>query len=373
MKIALVRGAGLSKYEMQSYEPLLDRYKMVAFALEGNLPDVSTIKIPVRKLKWKDSWRGRSITNAFYARILGMRYYMPGLESELKDFDIVHSAEIKTSFSYQVARAKKKYGFKMVVTSTENIPFPGWESEKVVRMKEVILKNTDFFLALTERAKNVLLLEGISEEKIRVVPLGVDLSRFYPQKKDKELLKKMGIDEKEVVVLFVGRFVWEKGIYDLLTAASLLKDLKFIFVGDGPEKESMRSYIKRLDMEERVRILDLVSYQEIPSIYSISDLVVLPSLPLRGLQEQFGMILIEAMACQKPVIGTYCGSIPEVIKEGGILVLPGDYVSLAREIKRLADDRDLRSSIAEKGRRLAGKRYDASKVALQIGEIYENL
>ena len=84
--VALVRGPGLSIYELQSYEPLLDRYDLQAFGLEPHAVSTEGLKIPSVKLRWSDSISGRCLSNAYRARFKHQRYYMPGLEKHLKQF-----------------------------------------------------------------------------------------------------------------------------------------------------------------------------------------------------------------------------------------------------------------------------------------------
>src|SRR5438128_994907 len=137
-RVALVRGPGLSVFELQSYEPLLDRYDLEAFGLAQHSVDLDTLKIPVVKLEWKDSVSGKSILNAYRSRFKKQRYYMPGLERRLAGFDLIHSSEIGTTFSYQCAVAKRKLGVPLVITSTENIPFPTWNDPDRSKLKEEI-------------------------------------------------------------------------------------------------------------------------------------------------------------------------------------------------------------------------------------------
>jgi len=372
-RVALVRGAALSSYEMQCYELLRDRYLLEAFALERTTSDLSAIKIPYHKLRWADSIFGRSLFNACRSRVMGQRYYMPGLERRLHGFSLVHSSELTTTFSWQVARLRKKLGCHLVVTSTENIPSPGWEDDGSAVRKSEVIKNADCFLALTPDARDVLLGEGIPESLIRIVPFGLDLERFKPGDPDPLWAGRFGLRSADFVILYAGRFVWEKGIYDLLNAVRKmdLKDLKVLLVGDGPEKALLKRYARALHLESRVVFTPAIPYGEIDKIHRLADVLVLPSIPVRGVREQFGLVLAEAMACGIPVVASRCGSMPWVIGDAGLLSNPGDASSLAVALNTLRESPELRTRLGRQGRALAEERYDRRNVSETIHQAYQ--
>jgi glycosyltransferase involved in cell wall biosynthesis len=329
--------------------------------------------IPFEKLKWPDSVMGRSLANAYYARVRKLRYYMPGLEGRLKGFSIVHSSETATAFSWQVARARQRLGFRLVITSTENIPFAGWEEPERFRRKRLVLENTDYFLALTSHARDALLSDGVSEARIQVVPFGLDLDRFKPGKPDSALRERSGIKSGEFVIVFIGRLVWEKGVYDLLNAVERINKsgLRLLFVGTGPEEKNLRAYAEALRLSNYVTLVPPVRYAEIEQVHRLADVLVLPSLPTRGVREQFGLVLAEAMACGVPVIASRCGSMPEVVGDAGLLVNPGDAASLASALETARQSPDLRRLLGKKGRALAEEKYDRRKVAEKIHQVYQ--
>jgi glycosyltransferase involved in cell wall biosynthesis len=374
-RVALIRGAGLSIYEMQTYEPLLERYDLQAFGLAQHSVSLDGLKIPLVKLRWPDSVSGRSLSNAYRARFKHQRYYMPGLEKQLKGFQIIHSAEITSTFSWQAARAKKKTGTPLVVTSTENIPFARWDNAHTRKMKAEILAAADLFFALTPDAHNALQAEGVPASKVRNIPFGLDLDRFSPQKPDRSWQNRFGIEEGDFVVLYVGRFVWEKGIYELVTACRRLNPerLKLLIVGSGPEENSLKKYARMLGMDKVVGIHPAVRYGEIQNVYRLAKVTVLASIPTPGLREQFGLTMIESMACGIPVIAARCGSMPSVIGEAGLLVNPGDSNSLFESLERLRSSQELRSQQSVLGRNLVEHRYDRQKVSAKIDDVYRSL
>ena len=373
--MALVRGPGLGGTELHIYDLLLGRYDIRAFGLAQHQLDVTGSQVPCEYLSWRDAVGGRSLSNAYRSRFKSERYYMPGLEKRLAGYQIVHTGEIHTTFSAQTARAKKRLGYKLVVFATENIPFPCWNEPGGPERKREVLEAADFYLALTEDARRVLQLDGVSDSKIRVVPYGVDLERFKAGPPDRELQHRLHLEPGRFTILFVGRLVWEKGIYDLLNAVRVLnrKDVQLLFVGEGPERGNLERYTEMIGLTSSVRFSPYLNFEEVHRAYSLASVFVLPSLPTLGVREQFGIVLIEAMACGIPTIVTRCGSMPGVIQDAGLLANSGDAVSLSECLGRLADSPALCRQLGARGVELARSVYDRKKVAEGIADVYRQL
>lgn len=387
MRLAIIRGAMLNKFEMQSYEPLKKYMDVIAYYSNDHYLEVNIIDLPKKELRSLEGIFSRHFTNiiAYPLRLAGYRHHMLGLEKELKFVDIAHVAETYHAFSYQAIKAKEKYGIKVVVTVWENIPFfveDKWLFRHNFRqkIKNKIRRNADLFIAVTQRAKEALIYEGVPEEKISVIPMGVDIRTFRPGEKNRHLIEKIGINKEDFVVLFIGRFVWDKGVFDLIYAAKRLlgdntlnREIKFIFVGRGPEEEAMKRLICKLGIGKNAIIAGSFSYTDIPEVHNLADVFVLPSIPVKNWQEQFGMVLVEALASGKPVISTYCGSIPEVVGDAGILIQPNDPLSLYNAIKKLILNDELREKYSKLARIRAENVFDSEKIALKLKEEYEKL
>ena len=135
----------------------------------------------------------------------------------------------------------------------------------------------------------------------------------------------------------------------------------------------LNNLAKKMEIDNKVVFSPFVPYDQIPIIHNLADIFVLPSISTPGWQEQFGMVLVESMACAKPVISTLSGSIPEVIGNAGILVQPDDMLSLSSAIKNIALDNALCKKLGEKARARVEKYFDAKKVAEKIKEIYQRI
>src|SRR3990167_8191789 len=110
-----------------------------------------------------------------------------------------------------------------------------------------------------------------------------------------------------------------------------------------------------------------------PDVYRMADVFALPSYPTMIWQEQFGMVLVEAMACGKPVVASASGSIPEIVEDAGLTFVPGDFFEFAKKLALFMENRNLAHELGQKGRRRAEEHFDARKNALSIYEVYRKV
>jgi glycosyltransferase involved in cell wall biosynthesis len=376
MKIALIRGPDLNPFEMQSFEPIKDDFELVGFTTRRPNYEVSKLDFSIVYLPSPaDYGRGIPKFSNILNRVLTDHRYMIGLEDRLKGFDVAHTAETFTAYTQQALAAKRKgWVKKVVVTVWENIPFAQEGVRGRREFKQRTLSEADKFLAVSQKAKESLILEGADPEKIEVIMMGIDLARFnkfsYNEVFQNRDVSKGKTGSKKI--LFVGRIEYQKGIYDLIAAVAMLPEVELIIVGDGPEKKQVLELVRRLKIDNRVE-MKKVSYEQMPSIYQEGEVFVLPSVPTPHWQEQFGMVLIEAMASGAPVISTFSGSIPEVVGQAAILVPPGDPWKLKGEIERLINHPQARKSLSQLGQERAKLIFDRFKVAEKIKEFYRRL
>ncbi len=377
-RIASIRGRHLNKYEMQFYDPLASKYDLMGF---GSITSYHTkFNFPVAKLLSPiDILAVTSKLNipqhlvlGFLNRIFIDAQYLYGLEERLRRFDIAHAADTFYHFTHQCIVAKRKgYVKKVVATVYENIPFNNEGIWGRRDLKRDVINEVDHFLAISERSKAALILEGCPEEKITVVTQAINTKRFTPKKKKKK---------NNLNILFSGRLEWYKGVYEVINAATLiLKDAqlskynpRFIFVGDGSEKN------KILELEERLGIKQFithksVSYEDMPQIYHTADIFIAPSSITPHWQEQFSTVLLEAQSSGLPIITTNTGGIPENVGDAAIMVGAGDFYRLAKALKDLILDKDLRSKYGKRARERAVKYFDIQIIANKIDYVYRIL
>ncbi len=166
---------------------------------------------------------------------------------------------------------------------------------------------------------------------------------------------------------FVGRLVDEKGIFDLLHAFySIYKkhaDWKLVFVGTGPAKDDLIKTIDELSLQKVVEIKEPVPHEEIFSLLKTIDILVLPSYDIPTWREQFGHIIIEAMALKIPIIGSTGGEIPNVIGNAGCIFTQRNISDLSMKMHLLMKDPELRKSMGEKGFERVKQEYSHEVIA----------
>ena len=358
LKIALVRGKYLNNYEGQNY--CLNKKNFSITAVASKNPIDSNLKIPVVNLP---SLADLNFPNLKFIanRTLGDPQILFGLEKLASKFDIFHTADPHYYYSYQLARLRSQGKIKhLIVTSWETIPFNNESVEKKMFIKRFTQKWADLFICYTKKAKKALIQEGIDERRIVVIRLGVDLSKF---KFTGSLLRV----KKQIIILFVGRLVKEKGVDDLREAYKNVKSSLFSRLSrDSREKQISNLKLKIIKAGDK-------SYNEMPKVYREADIFVLPSKKNKTWEEQYGMVLIEAMASGLPIIAYDSGAIPEVVDEVGIIVKQGDVKELQKQILRLVNDKNLRLKLGRMGRERAKKEFDCKKTAKKIEAIYRNI
>ena len=174
------------------------------------------------------------------------------------------------------------------------------------------------------------------------------------------------------VVGYLGRLVPQKGLLDLIEALPLLPaHMRVRLIGDGVQKQLLRARAAELGVSDR---LELVAWtNDVPGELRRLDALVLPSHTTRGWKEQFGRVLIEAMSCGVPVVGSSSGEIPNVIGDAGLIYPEGDVPALAAALGRLADQPALYASLARRGRDRVLERYTQAALARQYYEIYREM
>jgi len=213
-------------------------------------------------------------------------------------------------------------------------------------------------------------------KKVVVIQNGVDTKNFNPEVDGGVVREKYNISGSKVL-LFVGALTrWHgyKGLDVLLNALPSVKELlqiKLIVVGDGPMKAFYEGIVSRNHLQDSVIFAGRVEDSILPYYYAASDLLVLPS---KDSSEGFGLVLLEAMACGKAVIGSRVGGVVEVIRDGenGLLVDPNNFELLSYNIVALLKDDATRDRMGRNGRAFA-ELHDWSRVAEKVEHIYGEL
>ena len=368
-RIVLLRGHSVAPWDLRPHERLASDYTVEVLVGPRNLYDTGGLELerrPVRALS--DVLPGETL-GRLATRAAGERFL--DLEAKLRGADIVHAAELGNWYSAQAAKLKPRLGFRLVVTTWETLPLrDAYRNVRTRPYARRVLAGADRFLATTSRARDALLLEGAASERIVVCPPGIDVEAFATARTPQPPR------DGSHLVLSAGRLVWEKGHQDLLRALALLRlraraDVRALIVGDGPEAGRLRALASELGLAGVVEFRAAVPYDQMPALYAQASCLVLASLPVRFWEEQFGMVLAEAMAGHLPIVASASGAIPEVAGPSAHYVSPGDWVGLADTLEQgpLAAAPGTRS--APEDDRL--ERFSAAAAAERLRATYDEL
>lgn len=233
------------------------------------------------------------------------------------------------------------------------IPFRNYFIKKFVLAADLIVVASHFL-------RNQLATNGFPEDKVKVIPLGVETTKFYPNS-DSDYS-----DQDDMFkILFVGRVRYKKGVYHLADACAALVEQGFPvqlnIIGDLPGPAAKNHSF--------VCYIGSVSREEIPRYYREADVLVQPSI----IHEGFGLTLLEGMASGIPVIATNMGAMPEVVGDCGIIVPARDAQTLAQAIERLILDPDLQRRLGQEGRKRVERLFTWEPKAAEYLEYLTNL
>jgi glycosyltransferase involved in cell wall biosynthesis len=263
---------------------------------------------------------------------------------------------------------------KIVFDSWRNIDYQGGRfpykfPSLNAAAERVVLAKADHCIAHNETAKLIFKSKGF--EKTTVIPPWVDLAVFKKKNAD-AVRNSLGL--RGFTIGYVGRFTPLKGVDLLLRAAKELPfEYRILLVGDGPAKSQWMKLAEELRVKDRIVRVGGVRHDEVPAYLNAIDVLVLPSRTGTSWKEQFGRILIEAMACEVPVMGSSSGEIPNVIGEAGVVFREGDVDGLRRSLVELHADPSKRLELAAKGLERVKKQYEVGVVAGQYAELFRQL
>lgn len=331
---------------------------------------------------WRDE-RGiipleRTHVNGYTLRVEPMRFngqfhwhYYPTLPRILRDLQpqIVHIDEepynLATFFALRAARA---VGSKSLFFTWQNLlrryppPFAWTEA--------YVLRHTDFAIAGNAEAANVLRAKGYRGDLGIIPQFGVDPTYFAPSTHPLA----QSPDSPFRIGYTGGRLVPEKGLDLLLHAVTgLTFDWELRLLGSGPDKPRLQSLARDLGIASRVRFDERVPSAEMPAYIRELDCVVLPSLTRPNWKEQFGRVLIEAMACEVPVIGSDSGEIPNVIGDAGLVFPEGDVAALCARIETLQREPAHCRELGARGCERVLAHFTQTRVAEETYGIYQKL
>ncbi|MFZ1400920.1 MAG: glycosyltransferase [Candidatus Promineifilaceae bacterium] len=295
-------------------------------------------------------------------------YYFPTLKRRLAQIqpDVVHIDEEPYNLATWLAlRQARRVGAKTLFFSWQNIarsyPFPFSLLEKQV------LGRIDYGLAGNQAAAGVWRQKGYAGP-LRVIPqFGVDATLFQPPpQRDPGRGFVIGCANR--------RLVPEKGVDLVLRAVAKLPGIwRLHIAGEGPERPYLQTLARQLGIADRVQFDGVVTSAQMPGYLQQLDALVLASVTLPNWKEQFGRVLVEAMACEVAVVGSSSGEIPHVIGEAGLIFPEKDEAALHAHLLRLMQSPELRAKLGRNGRTRVLNQYTQRQIADETVAVYREI
>lgn len=279
--------------------------------------------------------------------------------------DIVHPQGYKSDVYAYVSSLGQPCG---LVATSHNWPSKLRSMRAYAVLDRQVLRRFDRIVVLSKQVHDRLVRAGVVRRKVCTIPNGIDVERFT----NATPTLRAELKTSNPIVGFIGRLVEEKGGQILLHAAKQILHAKsnviFVFVGDGPCRQSWQDLSTRLGIANHVLFTGARS--DMAEVYASCDVVVLPSLV-----EAMPMCLLEAMAADKPIVASAVGSIPEMIapQKTGLLVAPGDPKTLAQSLLAVLNDSELARQLGQSARTIVARTYSAEAMARNYLELYQDV
>lgn len=296
--------------------------------------------------------------------------YIPNLPATIERLkpEVVHAESHLFLTTVQAVRKARQLGVPCVVTVHGVFAKRGFavNSAQLAYLRTLgleVFKNADMVICLTHSDVEEIVRLGCSLKKVRLIHNAVDTERFKPSK-----------EREPNLIVWVGRFVPEKGLEYLIEAAKMVvdksKDTRFLLAGYGPLKTKVMRSVHECGLGKYVRLVRPLSRDEVAGVLGKAGIFVMPSL-----SEGMPLALLEAMSCGNAVVASNIGGMAEIIGDydNGVLVSPRDAEGLASSILMLLRDDRFRGKLAKNAREVVEKEYSWGSVLDQLDSVYGSI
>ena len=371
-------GAGVhAKYIATSLAKLID--VEVRTLEEGPIPDLPGLAVR----RYRPTLKPIGLPDPKVSKALEVLSFNMNMVADPIDSEIVHTHTWYTNFAG--ALAKRTYGAKLVATVHSLEPLRPWKREQLGAgydlsswMEREGLTGCDAIIAVSaDMKKDILKCYDVPAKSVAVIHNGVDPAKYHPQEGTANLgrgsasLAKFGIQKP--FVFFVGRLTRQKGVFDLVNAMDHVpREVTLVLATGKPDTPEIEDELRRMlkKMPRVVWIRDMLEDPDLVSLYNEAAVFACPSV-----YEPFGIINLEAMACETPVVATRVGGIKEVVVDGetGLLVPPGDPVRLGKAITKVIEDPKLAARMGKAGRKRVLQNFTWDRIAEKTLKLYRTL
>ncbi len=294
-------------------------------------------------------------------------HFYPRLSAELKALqpDLLHIDEEPYNLATWLAmRQAVKRGIPALFFTWQNLlrpyppPFRWWERYNY--------RQASYALAGNHDAAHVLRKKGYAGPIAIIPQFGVDPNLFSPTPATRP--------DRPFTIGYAGGLIHAKGVDILIRACKqLTAPWELHLAGTGPAERELRALAEALGVAASIRWIGKLASIEMPNFYRGLDVLVLPSRTMPNWKEQFGRVLVEAMACETPVIGSNSGEIPHVIGDAGLVFPEEDAQALAALLRRLQNDEMERRTLGRQGRQRVLDQFTQAQVARATYEVYQQM
>jgi len=252
-------------------------------------------------------------------------------------------------------------------------PIQGLLRRRALSMLRYNLETAQAVICVSEPAKTHLIsARGVPSEKVVVFPNGVDTHKFYPDAQGAAAVRNMLCVQDKPMILFVGNFYEWHDVITLLRAfasvVELFPHVRLVLVGDGATRPAMEQQAADLGLGNASHFVGLVPHRDVPRYLAAADIAVLPYPAMQREMWLSPLKLFEYMAAGKAIVAAAAGQVADVICNGrnGLLVPPGDVVSMAEALKKLVVDDNLRAQLGRQARTDAEQKHSWEQYAARL-------
>ena len=329
--------------------------------------------VNVISVKWLSKIVGLGIFGFMVKIIVFFLYGMYIVKA--RKVDLIYSTLIDVGLSSMIISKLFGTPYFLAIHGAE-VTNPRGISKKWIQL---VLRNASALTILANRQRVSLLKLGVSDEKICLIPEGIDIDKFNLTIRHQEIVSRFDLDGKKVI-LTVGRLIERKGhdmvIKSLPRVLDKVPEAIYLIVGIGAEEQNLRELGEGLGLEDKVIFAGFVPDEDVPKYYSASDVFIMPSREIGEKDiEGFGLVFLEANACGKPVIGGKSGGISDAVADGvsGILVDPLNVDEISQALITLLSNEELAVKLGSQGRKRVEEQFSDPATAEKFSEILGNV
>lgn len=340
---------------------------------------------------WVDDYgtvRGLAPADHFQGRVIAVPVWPPAsiplhlyrstfvslLRTERPDVVYVHNEPYAASTAQLLAAnhlsgVRAAFGFYSAQNIEKSYPPPFRWTERWV------YNHSSFAFPCSQTVLDTLRAKGYFHPATHL-PLGIDPDLYRPHREDVALRRRLAGDA-DVLFGYVGRVTAEKGLTTLfhaLTALPLTLRWRLVVVGTGVQELELRALADECGLTDRIEWVGYVDHTAVPRYLSVLDALVVPSETQPSWKEQFGRVIVEALACETPVVGTNSGEIPHLLRQtgGGIVVEERNATALAEGLLSMAECTDRRQTYASQGANYVRSHFAHSTLAASFASSIES-